>query len=162
MVGNGYVSDRNKQGRPHGNGRYTFDSGGTYEGDWEEGKRQGLGKIIYPSGEWRKGQWNNDQLDGFVEAIYSNGNRFEGEFRKGCFHSGTLKTIGSTYEGGFDCEGNCHGKGKMTFKDGTIIECKWEHGKAIGMGTEKTVEGGIQRFEDIAPVVKYHRLGNSE
>ncbi|GFZ00721.1 histone H3 K4-specific methyltransferase SET7/9 family protein [Actinidia rufa] len=47
----------------HGFGVYRFANRHRYEGAWHEGRRQGLGMYTFRSGETQSGHWNNRILD---------------------------------------------------------------------------------------------------
>ncbi len=48
----------------NGNGKYVWQNGSTYEGQWKNGKREGLGKYHYSNGSVYEGQWLNDKKNG--------------------------------------------------------------------------------------------------
>lgn len=53
-----------KNGREHGQGRYTLPNGYTFEGEFKNGKRDGLGVGTYANGKVMQGTWKNDQYVG--------------------------------------------------------------------------------------------------
>jgi hypothetical protein len=58
---------------------------------------------------------------------------YEGDFVENEFHGKGKLSFGdgSFYEGDFIC-GNYHGKGKMTYPDGRVEEGNWENNKFTG------------------------------
>jgi hypothetical protein len=44
----------------HGQGKFTWKSGETYEGSWENGDMNGYGIRVFDSGNKYEGQWAND------------------------------------------------------------------------------------------------------
>ena len=46
----------------HGQGRYVYQDGRVYEGQWKNGKRHGQGTLTFPDGRVRKGIWKNGQF----------------------------------------------------------------------------------------------------
>ena len=52
-------------GYMHGNGKYTFEDGDYYEGEFVEGYFQGKGKWFYASSEtFKEGEWFEDEYIG--------------------------------------------------------------------------------------------------
>lgn len=44
-------------GKKEGVGKYRFNDGRIYEGQWRDGKQDGKGKMIYPDGVALDGTW---------------------------------------------------------------------------------------------------------
>lgn len=72
-----------------GKGRFYFEDGSYYDGDWVEGKKQGHGILYYCDGNTKiyEGKWLNDKFSGqgilyniFSEELWV---RYEGEFLEG-------------------------------------------------------------------------------
>lgn len=54
------------RGFRHGYGKYTFEDGGYYEGEWAFNRMQGNGKLYYASGKLAyDGDWSQDQIHGY-------------------------------------------------------------------------------------------------
>lgn len=79
----------------HCKGTYTFRSeGGTYEGEWlyvkelQEWKPHGWGKFSYQSGNVYEGEWKNGRRDGTgrYEMAVAGGDIYEGQWFKDKFH----------------------------------------------------------------------------
>lgn len=120
-----------KDGKPEGNGQYTWSNGSYYVGEFRGGLKHGKGK-------WRRskdnntnqyeGEYKNDKKNGYGEFTWASGNVYKGGYkddeREGF---GKMRwTDGSTYEGDW-VRGIQHGKGKMSFPDGTIKEGFFEN-----------------------------------
>lgn len=53
------------QGLRHGYGKFFYQDGGMYDGDWRHNKMEGYGKLYYQSGKPAyEGEWRNDQFMG--------------------------------------------------------------------------------------------------
>lgn len=48
----------------HGQGRYQYQDGGCYTGDWFEGRMHGKGIYQFPNGNSYDGEWVNDKKEG--------------------------------------------------------------------------------------------------
>ena len=48
-----------KNGKPNGQGTYTFPDGKKYEGKFKDGKEHGKGTYTYPDGVKYEGEWKN-------------------------------------------------------------------------------------------------------
>ena len=102
-VTEGYIGDRNFNGKAHGNGRYTFDNGDVYEGDWVDDIMVGKGKFISADGNVYEGDWVDDKMTGKGNFKFASGDSYEGDWLcgmrtgKGKFTYGN----GNVYEGGF-------------------------------------------------------------
>ena len=165
----GYVENRRSDtgsytgylvnGVRHGQGTFSWDDGGVYEGNWSHGKRDGYGKMTTASGDvyegpfvdgkrhgegtyrWADGAiytgaWVENQRTGNGVMVYSSGSRYEGQFVNGKLHgTGTYTwTDGARYVGSF-VDGLRHGQGKMKYSDGAVYEGNWAGGKRNGQGT---------------------------
>lgn len=51
-------------GKMHGVGRYQYQDGGCYVGDWMEGRMHGKGVYHFPHGNTYDGEWVNDKKEG--------------------------------------------------------------------------------------------------
>lgn len=47
-----------------GTGKYLFDNGDKYNGEWHGGMRTGYGRYDYKNGDWYIGDFRNDAIDG--------------------------------------------------------------------------------------------------
>ena len=54
-----------KDGAIHGKGKYTWPSGGIYDGEWKEGSRHGKGIFSWPDGEKYDGEWKEGKKHGY-------------------------------------------------------------------------------------------------
>ena len=50
----------------HGKGKFYYQDGGLYDGEWKENKMCGKGKLFYQSGKIAyEGDWDNDTFTGY-------------------------------------------------------------------------------------------------
>jgi uncharacterized protein (TIGR02145 family) len=98
-----------RDGKPNGKGKFTFNSGETYEGDFVDNAFNGIGKYIQPNGTTYVGEWKNGKQNGKGKVNYSNGMVYEGDFENG----------------------NLNGEGKLVDSKGNISKGHWETGKLV-------------------------------
>ncbi|KAJ1137233.1 hypothetical protein NDU88_003646 [Pleurodeles waltl] len=145
----------------HG-GKFEFDDGGCYVGDWEDGRahgygvctgpgRQGeysglwcrgfesLGVYTWPSGNTYQGCWAQGKRNGLgVEAkgkwVY------RGEWSHGLKgRCGVRQSLsGAKYEGAWS-DGLQDGYGMETYSDGGTYQGQWQAGKRHGYGVRQSV-----------------------
>jgi antitoxin component YwqK of YwqJK toxin-antitoxin module len=49
----------------HGQGKFFYQDGGMYDGNWSKNKMDGIGALYYQSGKLAyQGMWKEDQFDG--------------------------------------------------------------------------------------------------
>ena len=105
---------------------------GKYMGEFRNGKRDGKGRFVRNDGTVFLGDFSNDRPHGNMTVTDPEGNvSFEGEYRNGEMHYGTLKLGNRTYVGQFK-RGVFHGLGKFTGSDGVTIEGVFHFGRYIG------------------------------
>ena len=156
-TGNKYEGEW-KDGKSHGQGKFTWPDGGTHEGEFNEGERHGRGKLTEPCGT-RTGEWDHgEEKNAQGNETYASGNTYEGEFNKGKRHGqGKMAYTtsyldpprlcllvtrgGRTYEGEW-YENEPQGQGKETWPDGTTYEGEWFDGDKRGQGKETYADGG--------------------
>ena len=103
-----YVGDVNYNDVPNGYGKYVWNDGTYYEGEWRDGNKHGRGKETYSWGYY-DGQWRNDTWGGGRGILVnSNGVVFEGNFIDDknatdvtCTQNGK-KSHGKTVNGSFE------------------------------------------------------------
>ena len=118
-----------KNGQYHGDGKLTYNGGYRIVrvGNWKESKLHGMGKLILDGETVEKGEWNMGRL---VRGIKNYRNEvYKGELKNGRKHGKGKVTYpdGTSYEGEFK-NGEKHGKGKMTKNGETIKEGEWNMG----------------------------------
>ena len=102
-------------GKPHGQGKFTFKSGAFYEGQYVMGKKHGQGIYKYSSGAIYGGEWKDDKRHG------------QGVYRL---------PSGDEYRGGWENNvKNGHGRYSYVSVGGGVYTGDWKHDKKHGMGT---------------------------
>ena len=56
-----------------GTGKFFYNNGDIYEGDFKNGKKEGNGKIYYENGDRYEGEFKNDVRDGKGKLFLDNG-----------------------------------------------------------------------------------------
>lgn len=80
-----YVGDF-RNGEPHGHGTYTLTNGRTlYRGEWRRGRPSGQGEFFLEDGRRYTGQFIDGRFEGRGVYTFPDGARYEGEFRAGFF-----------------------------------------------------------------------------
>ena len=70
-------------GKPHGNGTYTWSNGVRYEGEWKDGKWNGQGtSTLYDGGKY-EGEFKDGKRTGQGTYTWSDGRKYVGEFKDG-------------------------------------------------------------------------------
>ena len=83
---------------PHGDGVYSYVSGHTYTGAFEDGLFSGEGRFIFENGDEYIGEFNHSKMNGLGKLIYVCGDVYEGEYCEGKRHGvGTMKVHTSLY-----------------------------------------------------------------
>jgi len=131
-AGVGYVGEADNLGRKHGIGRFIYDNGDDYEGEWKDDRKHGRGVYKLSNGDVYEG----DFLDGFRcgKGIYkySTGAIYSGEFQSNKMHGhGTyIYNSGVKYVGNFTCD-KMDGEGTLHFMNGTSFQGLWSNGEAV-------------------------------
>lgn len=78
----------------HGHGRYEWNDGNVYVGDWQRGQMTGEGFLIkFNAQEELRGTFVNGLLHGWGKKQWNNGNSYEGHFREGIQHGYGTMTV---------------------------------------------------------------------
>ena len=145
----------------HGKGKYTWGSGkwkgDCYEGDWSNGKRNGYGKYVYANGTVKEGRFVDNVFQGntasapytppagsiFIEKTFTNGT-YKGYAKNGYPHGKGVMTYnnGTKYDGEF-FENKINGKGKYTYANGDFYEGDFVNGIRTGKGKYIYATGNV-------------------
>ncbi|KAK3748504.1 hypothetical protein QZH41_008574 [Actinostola sp. cb2023] len=123
-------------------GRFDFDDGGTYCGEWRNGKAQGYGICTGPKGQARyEGAWHNGfEISGVY--VWPNGHKYVGEWTNGRRHGLGVEIRGKrTYQGEWE-EGFKARYGVQKSQSGARYEGSWTSGLQEGYGIEVYADGG--------------------
>ena len=147
-----------KNKKPDGFGTYHYVNGNKYEGEFSESAMEGLGTFYNKEKkEYFIGEFKNGELNGRGTYRFANGSRLDSEFKKGVpskvstFYTAERDRYegemninemlpngkgilyyrnGDIYNGEFQ-NGDRHGKGKLTEKEGKIYKGIWKKDKFI-------------------------------
>ena len=101
-----------KDGKYHGQGKYTWTSGNVYEGSSKDGKAHGQGKVTYANGEVYEGSYKDNKRHGQGKFTCANGEIYEGSWK----------------------DNKKHGQGKLAYANGEVYEGNWQDNKRHGQG----------------------------
>jgi len=136
--GDVYIGDW-VNGDQEGNGTFSFHSGSKYVGEFKKGSRWGTGTYTWASGEKHTGQWMNDDQHGEGSYYDSNGNVKVGVWKNGKYEGTTGEVTGCIY-------GDCvNGYGTYVWSSGEKYSGKWVNDKRKGQGTNYFTNG--ERYE---------------
>ena len=152
---------------PEGRGKYVWQDGCVYEGEWRLGMRHGTGKMQWPSGTdydgefsggymygtgtyigsnklTYKGRWKLNLKHGLGYQVYPNGDVFEGSWIQGTPEGAGKYTWanGNVYQGNMK-GGKMSGKGTLTWTNGDSCEGSWLNGMMHGLGVYTWSDGGF-------------------
>ncbi|KAL2898210.1 Phosphatidylinositol 4-phosphate 5-kinase 6 [Bienertia sinuspersici] len=137
-----YVGEWRK-GKAMGKGRFTWPSGATYEGEFKRGYMDGKGTYTTANEDTYRGYWSMNHKHGKGTETYSNGDFYEGEWIKGMQEGqGRYQWAnGNCYVGQWK-DGTLHGSGTLKFANGNKFDGCWKEGYPEGEGTYKLADGG--------------------
>ena len=130
-----------------GKGKYSYDDGQYYIGEWKNGLRNGKGVQYYKNGDIEyEGDFVNDKYEGNGKYIWEDGSYYIGEWKNGlCNGKGTEynKNGDIVYEGDFINDKH-EGNGKLIFPDGRYYIGEFKKGKFDGKGVIHYKNGDIE------------------
>ena len=130
-----------------GNGKYIWEDGEYYIGQFLNGLKHGKGTIYYKNKNIRyKGDFVNDKYEGNGKYIYANGNYYIGQWLNGLKHGkGTLyyKNNSIKYEGDF-VNNKYEGNGKYIYESGEYYIGQFLNGLKHGKGIEYDKNNNIK------------------
>ena len=80
--GDKYVGEH-IDGKPHGQGTYTFANGDKYVGKFKNDNLHGQGTYAFANGDKYVGEFNDDKRHGQGTYTFVNGEKYSGEFKDG-------------------------------------------------------------------------------
>tara|TARA_B100001057_G_scaffold153147_1_gene153279 strand:- start:1231 stop:2679 length:1449 start_codon:yes stop_codon:yes gene_type:complete len=148
----------------NGKGNMVWENGSLYQGNYLDGKRHGFGKFKWPNGDIYEGEFKDGNLDGIGKMIQKKVGIYEGEYVDGKRNgSGKFKwPNGDLYVGEFK-DGKLNGYGKMIRKDGSEDDGKWLNGTLLNKenSSKKVVKEGdnnLSMKESIGSSIKTNNL----
>lgn len=123
------------KGVKHGVGKYTWPSGAVYTGEWKSGYMHGMGTFTAPDNTYYRGSWAWDLKHGLGKKVYANGDIYEGLWKQGKSEGpGHYRwRDGNEYDGEWK-GGRMHGKGTFVWKSGERYDGEWVEGQEQGIG----------------------------
>lgn len=136
-TGIGYAGERDSNGLRSGWGRFVFQSGDTYEGEWFDNMKHGYGDAFYCSGSRYRGDWAHDCKHGKGIFVFGHdGSSYTGDWVddvKTGYGVAVFRT-GNRYAGQWVSD-NMHGKGRFVYGSGDAYEGDWVRNRKSGFGT---------------------------
>ena len=135
------------KGKFEGNGRYFYENGDRYDGQWKNGIKHGIETIYYKNGTIKyEGNFVNDKPDGYGKIFFENNEYYEGQRRRGFsqgkgkeyYYNGKVKYEGDFYNDKFG------GRGKFIYKNCEYYIGQWKDGKRNGEGKLYYSDGKIK------------------
>lgn len=117
-----------KEGLRSGFGKYFWNSGSRYEGNWEEDVRKGHGAFFWTDGSRYEGEWENDKMNGYGTYYSANGSVFQGQWKDDQKLFGKQVYSWGSYEGEWKNKTWC-GYGKESINGGSTYEGLWKDSK---------------------------------
>ncbi len=120
------------KGKKNGKGRFEWEDGSYYEGDFVDGMFQGYGEYYFADvKKFYRGEFRLNNMEGHGEEAWEDGKRYEGHFKNGKKDGeGTFEWPNRNKYIGSWINGKMHGY--ATFINGETDEKKqgeWIHGK---------------------------------
>ena len=144
---NGIYEGEVKDKKREGYGKYIFNDGNYYIGQFHKGLREGKGADYYKNNNiMHEGEFVQDLLEGNGKFYDKDGSYYIGQFSKMMKHGkGTdyYRNDKIQYEGDY-VMGKRHGKGKYIWLNGDYYEGEFLNGLFHGMGTEYYANGNIK------------------
>jgi len=127
-----YEGQVDAEGRKHGHGTLSFDTGDTYTGQWRNDRMNGEGTYAFADGDKYVGQWRDGKMHGRGTYTYANGDRYTGLFADdvkdgpGAYHFEN----GDRWEGSY-LNGRKHGKAEYIWTNGQRKQEFWNDGQRV-------------------------------
>lgn len=139
----GYFGERSSAGARHGWGRFVFQSGDLYEGEWRSNQKWGYGDASYCSGSRYRGDWRADAKHGRGIFIFGHdGSSYTGDWledKKSGYGVAIFRT-GNRYAGQWEGDA-MHGTGRFVYSSGDAYEGQWARNRKTGFGTWTSADG---------------------
>ncbi|XP_020226644.1 phosphatidylinositol 4-phosphate 5-kinase 2 isoform X2 [Cajanus cajan] len=124
-----------KRGKAWGKGKFSWPSGATYEGEFKWGRMEGLGTFTGSEGDTYRGSWSSDRKQGYGQKRYANGDFYEGCWKRNV-QEGEGRYVwrnGNEYYGEWK-NGVICGRGTLIWANGNRYEGHWENAVPKGQG----------------------------
>ena len=128
----------------NGRGKFFYQDGGYYEGQWKNNKMDGWGKLFYEGGKLAyEGNWKEDEFHGYGKVYNDNPIDLDVGFDYTNFD--LLENYWVYYEGMLVSDTK-EGRGKIQLSNGETFEGDFQNDRIQGFGKfynidKKTLEG---------------------
>ncbi|KAM9765121.1 LOW QUALITY PROTEIN: junctophilin-3 [Menidia menidia] len=132
-------------------GRFDFDDGGSYCGEWEQGKAHGRGVCTGPQGQGEyAGAWSHG-FEVLGAYTWPSGNSYRGTWAQGKRHGVGVESKGCWEYRGEWTQGYRGRYGQLESRaSGARYEGTWSNGRQDGYGTETYSDGGTYQGQWLA------------
>jgi len=72
-----------ENGKPNGQGTFTWSDGSKYVGEWKDGKMSGQGTKTWTNGDMYEGEFKDGKRNGQGTYTWSDGRKYVGEWKDG-------------------------------------------------------------------------------
>ena len=137
-------------GLRHGYGK-DYRNNSKYEGEFRKDKKCGKGKILFDSGDTYEGEFNDNKFNGYGHYVwFKNGHEYEGNYLNGKFHGeGFYRWGKNEYYSGEYVNGVKEGEGEISYADGKKFFVNFTNGKPNGIGIFQDKDGNRCEVEFI-------------
>ena len=137
-------------GLRHGIGK-DYRNNSKYDGEFRKDKKCGKGKIIFDSGDTYEGDFNDNKFNGYGHYIwFKNGHEYKGNYLNGKFHGeGFYRWGKNEYYNGEYVNGVKEGEGEISYADGKKFFVNFTNGKPNGIGMFQDQDGNKCEVEFI-------------
>jgi hypothetical protein len=149
-----YFGTFNQGGNREGKGKFIWNNGEVYEGDWKDGKKHGQGIWRSPKGDSYEGEWEKGRQHG--KGVHKHkSSTYTGEFMRSLKHGRGEESFsnGDNYKGLYEL-GKPHGKGRYDWNDGSYYEGDFRQGYREGKGMLHEHNGCSYKGSLVANLVK--------
>ena len=137
-------------GLRHGIGK-DYRNNSKYEGEFRKDKKCGKGKVVFDSGDTYDGEFNDNKFNGYGHYIwFKNGHEYKGNYLNGKFHGeGFYRWGKNEYYNGEYVNGIKEGEGEISYADGKKFFVNFTNGKPNGIGMFQDQDGNRCEVEFI-------------
>ena len=127
-------------------GKYRWDNGDIYMGDWKNGKRTGQGTYTTSEGNRYVGTFKDNKYSGEGTYTFSNGDKYMGEWEDGKRKGQGTYThkSGNKYIGEYK-DDKRHGQGTFIYVNGAKEVGEWKNNILDGYAIKYNADGTIFR-----------------
>ena len=124
-----------------GVGRFVWNDGRSYAGDFVDGHPQGRGIEQTPDGSRYDGEWRDGVRSGSGSMTLPDGSRYDGQFEDGVRSgAGLFQSAAGRYQGDW-ADDVPQGEGRFDYIDGASYDGHWFSGRRNGLGIYRRPDG---------------------